>query len=237
MIIKADLHMHTCLSPCGDDDMTPYNAVNLAKLLGYDMIAVTDHNSCLNCPAAVRAGEAAGLVVVPGIELSTADEIHNVCLFPSLDAAKEFSDFVYDKMPDIINRPEIFGEQIITDEKDNIIGYEKRLLTVASDITEGETVKAVSSYGGVCFPAHIDRSSYSILSVLGTFPETPTFKAAGLSRYADEKKLSAENPCLGNMKLFVNSDAHRLSDIPEPQNELELPECSAEALIDYIKNR
>ena len=222
MIIKADLHMHTCLSPCGDDDMTPYNAVNLAKLLGYDMIAVTDHNSCLNCPAAVRAGEAAGLVVVPGMELCTAEEIHNVCLFPSLDAAKEFSDFVYDKMPDIINRPEIFGEQIITDEKDNIIGYEKRLLTVASDITEGETVKAVSSYGGVCFPAHI---------------ETPTFKAAGLSRYADEKKLSAENPCLGNMKLFVNSDAHRLSDIPEPQNELELPECSAEALIDYIKNR
>lgn len=187
MIIKADLHMHTCLSPCGDDDMTPYNAVNLAKLLGYDMIAVTDHNSCLNCPAAVRAGEAAGLVVVPGMELCTAEEIHNVCLFPSLDAAKEFSDFVYDKMPDIINRPEIFGEQIITDEKDNIIGYEKRLLTVASDITEGETVKAVSSYGGVCFPAHIDRSSYSILSVLGTFPETPTFKAAGLSRYADEK--------------------------------------------------
>ena len=108
---------------------------------------------------------------------------------------------------------------------------------MASDITEGETVKAVSSYGGVCFPAHIDRSSYSILSVLGTFPETPTFKAAGLSRYADEKKLSAENPCLGNMKLFVNSDAHRLSDIPEPQNEFELPECSAEALIYYIKNR
>ena len=143
MIIKADLHMHTCLSPCGDDDMTPYNAVNLAKLLGYDMIAVTDHNSCLNCPAAVRAGEAAGLVVVPGMELCTAEEIHNVCLFPSLDAAKEFSDFVYDKMPDIINRPEIFGEQVITDEKDNIIGYEKRLLTVASDITEGETVKAV----------------------------------------------------------------------------------------------
>ena len=70
MIIKADLHMHTCLSPCGDDDMTPYNAVNLAKLLGYDMIAVTDHNSCLNCPAAVRAGEAAGIVVVPGMELS-----------------------------------------------------------------------------------------------------------------------------------------------------------------------
>ena len=105
-----------------------------------------------------------------------------------LTPQKNFLILYTTKMPDIINRPEIFGEQIITDEKDNIIGYEKRLLTVASDITEGETVKAVSSYGGVCFPAHIDRSSYSILSVLGTFPETPTFKAAGLSRYADEKK-------------------------------------------------
>lgn len=90
MIIKADLHMHTCLSPCGDDDMTPYNAVNLAKLLGYDMIAVTDHNSCLNCPAAVRAGEAAGLVVVPGMELCTAEEIHNVCLFRRLTPQKNF---------------------------------------------------------------------------------------------------------------------------------------------------
>ena len=90
MIIKADLHMHTCLSPCGDDDMTPYNAVNLAKLLGYDMIAVTDHNSCLNCPAAVRAGEAAGLVVVPGMELCTAEEIHNVCLSRRLSPQKNF---------------------------------------------------------------------------------------------------------------------------------------------------
>ncbi|HAQ29013.1 MAG TPA: phosphoesterase [Ruminococcaceae bacterium] len=237
MIIKVDLHMHTCLSPCGENDMTPYNVVNLAKLLGYDLIAVTDHNSCLNCPAAVKVGEAAGITVVPGMELCTAEEIHNICLFPSLDAAKDFSDFVYGEMPDVKNRPEIFGEQIITDEEDNIIGYEKRLLTVASGITESEIVKTVSSYGGVCFPAHIDRSSYSILSVLGAFPETPIFKAAGLSRYADEKKLSAENPCLGNMKLFVNSDAHRLSDIPEPQNELVLPECSAKALIDYIKNQ
>ena len=138
MIIKADLHMHTCLSPCGDDDMTPYNAVNLAKLLGYDMIAVTDHNSCLNCPAAVRAGEAAGLVVVPGMELCTAEEIHNVCLFPSLDAATEFSDFVYDKMPDIINRPEIFGEQIITDEKDNIPRRSHRCLFYHPESHDGE---------------------------------------------------------------------------------------------------
>ena len=105
---------------------------------------------------------------------------------------------------------------------------------MASDITEGETVKAVSSYGGVCFPAHIDRSSYSILSVLGTFPETRPSRR-GLVAVCGRKKAFGGKSVPWQYEAFVNSDAHRLSDIPEPQNEFELPECSAEALIDYIK--
>lgn len=154
----------------------------------------------------------------------TAEEIHNVCLFPSLDAAKEFSDFVYDKMPDIINRPEIFGEQIITDEKDNIIGYEKRLLTVASRYCRGRNGKS-----GLVIRRRVLSGAYRqklLQHFIGArhFSETPDLQGGGLVAVCRRKSFSAENPCLGNMKLFVNSDAHRLSDIPEPQNELELPE-------------
>ena len=90
MKLKYDFHLHSCLSPCGDNDMTPYNLVNMAKLMGYDIIALTDHNSCLNCPAAIKAGQEAGITVVPGMELCTSEEIHTVCLFPTLEKALEF---------------------------------------------------------------------------------------------------------------------------------------------------
>ena len=92
MKLYYDLHLHSCLSPCGDNDMTPYNLVNLAKIFGYDIIALTDHNSCLNCESAMKVGEKIGITVVPGMELCTSEEIHNVCLFPSLEKAMDFSD-------------------------------------------------------------------------------------------------------------------------------------------------
>jgi len=125
MKVKADLHIHSCLSPCGDNDMTPCNIVNMAKLLGYDMIALTDHNSCLNCEAAIDAGKKAGLTVVPGMELCTAEEIHCVCLFEDLKKANEFSSYIRTTMPDIDNKPEIYGEQRIMNSDDTLKGYEK----------------------------------------------------------------------------------------------------------------
>ncbi len=118
MRIYYDLHLHSCLSPCGGGDMTPSNLVNMALLLGYDMIALTDHNSCLNTPAAVRVGKENGLTVVPGMELCTAEEAHVVCLFPTVGAAMEFHRYVKERSAKIKNRPDIFGSQIIMDEDD-----------------------------------------------------------------------------------------------------------------------
>lgn len=236
MNVKLDLHMHSCLSPCGDNDMTPYNIVNMAKLMGYDMIALTDHNSCLNCKAAISAGKEIGLTVIPGMELCTAEEIHNVCLFPNLNSSLEFSKYVRSTMPEINNKPEIYGEQRIMDEKDCILGYESRLLTLASSIAEDDLVKTVSEYDGVCFPAHLDRASYSLLSVLGFLYPELGFKAAEFSRKAYVPLYLEKHPLLKGMKTFVNSDAHYLEDIPEPLNEIDLPECSVKALINYIGN-
>ena len=172
MKLKYDFHLHSCLSPCGDNDMTPYNLVNMAKLMGYDIIALTDHNSCLNCPAAIKAGEQAGITVVPGMELCTAEEIHTVCLFPTLEKALEFSEYVKTTMPPIKNDESIFGNQFIMDHLDGILGSEEILLTTASGISIDDVVREVARFDGVVFPAHLDRASYSVLSVLGfMYPE------------------------------------------------------------------
>ncbi len=236
MRIAADLHLHSCLSPCGDNDMTPYNLVNMAKLLGYDMIALTDHNSCLNCESAVKVGESIGLTVVPGMELCTAEEIHCICLFPELKKALEFSDFIHSTMPDIPNKPEIYGEQRIMDTADGILGYENKLLHLASSVSIDDLSALIKNYDGACFPAHLDRSSYSALSVLGFLYPELDFKAVEFTPDADLNAYLEKNDILKNMKIFRNSDAHYLENMIEPLQFPDLPECSARALVSYINN-
>lgn len=237
MNLKYDFHIHSCLSPCGDNDMTPYNLVNMAKLLGYDIIALTDHNSCLNCPAALKAGEEAGITVVPGMELCTSEEIHAVCLFPDLKNALEFSDYVKSTMPPVKNDASIFGEQLIMDSTDRIIGNEEILLTAASGISIDDAVKEVSRFGGAVFPAHLDRASYSVLSVLGFMYPEMGFAAAEFTHKAYIPQYEEKHPLLKEMKKLRNSDAHYLENMVEPSVEIDLPECSAEAVVSYLNSK
>lgn len=210
---RYDFHIHSCLSPCGDDDMTPVNICNMAKLSGLGIIALTDHNSCLNCPAAVKAGLAAGITVIPGMELCTCEEVHLICLFPSLEKALSFSGFVRSSMPDIKNRPAIFGNQIIMNEEDEPAGTEERLLTLASSVGCSEAVETVKSYGGICYPAHIDRSSYSVLSNLGTISSDMGFSAFEISDSGDLSTLKEKHPVLNGMLCMRGSDAHYLENM------------------------
>ena len=237
MNLKYDFHIHSCLSPCGDNDMTPYNLVNMAKLLGYDIIALTDHNSCLNCPAALKAGEEAGITVVPGMELCTSEEIHAVCLFPDLKNALEFSDYVKSTMPPVKNDASIFGEQLVMDSTDRIIGSEEILLTAASGISIDDAVKEVSRFGGAVFPAHLDRASYSVLSVLGFMYPEMGFAAAEFTHKAYIPQYEEKHPLLKEMKKLRNSDAHYLENMVEPSVEIDLPECSAEAVVSYLNSK
>jgi len=234
MDLYYDLHIHSCLSPCGDNDMTPYNLVNMAKLKGLDIIALTDHNTCKNCPAAIKAGEEIGLTVVPGMELCTSEEVHIVCLFRDLQGAMDFSEYTERRIPKIKNRTDIFGEQLIMDSRDNIIGEFDLLLTTAADISVSEVVRTVGSFGGFCYPAHIDRSSYSLISNLGGINADMGFTSAELTKNADELVYFEKYPFLKTMRIFKSSDAHFLSDISEPEMKITLRECSAEALADKI---
>ena len=124
MRIAYDFHIHSCLSPCGDKDMTPQNIVNMSKIMGYDAIALTDHNTTGNCEAVIKVGKEIGLTVIPGMELCTSEEVHIVCLFPDIEKANKFSEYVYSTLPPVKNKPSVFGEQTKMNENDDQIDDE-----------------------------------------------------------------------------------------------------------------
>ena len=237
MKLYYDLHLHSCLSPCGDNDMTPYNLVNLAKLFGYDIIALTDHNSCKNCESAMKIGQAIGITVVPGMEICTSEEIHNICLFPTLEKAMAFSDYIYGTLPMIKNREKIFGEQLIMDHRDTVLGKEEILLTTASSVSIDELSGLVDKYDGVCYPAHIDRNSYSIISSLGDFSPEMKVRCFELTPKANAEDYLEKYPATKGKLIIRSSDAHYLENMREPEFIIDLPENSAEALIEYLKGR
>ena len=217
-----DLHLHSCLSPCGDNDMTPNNMAGMASLKGLQIAALTDHNSSKNCPAFLAACEKNGIVGIAGMELTTSEEIHLVCLFEHLDAALGFSAEVEKHRFPIKNKPHIFGEQLILDENDEKIGEEEFLLINATALDLETAVSLARNYGAFVMPAHIDKQANGIIGILGTFPETPAFSYAELSDASAADALKAAHPALDGCTFLSNSDAHYLWDIHEAEEFIEL---------------
>ena len=221
MKLYYDFHLHSCLSPCGDNEMTPYNLVNMAKVLGFNIIALTDHNSTKNCRAFFAAAKRHGIVPIAGMELTTAEDVHIVCLFPSLEAAEEFDDEYRSFRILYKNRKDIFGDQLILDEEDNVIGEEEHLLLNASTLPIEEAGRLAEKYGAAVFPAHIDRDENGIIAALGCVPETPRFHAV---EFRDGENIGAysEKYGLSDKLILTDSDAHYLWDISEAENYIEL---------------
>lgn len=237
MKYAVDLHIHSALSPCGDNDMTPNNIVNMALIKGLDVIAVTDHNSASNLKAIGRCALKSGILFIPGMEVETSEEIHIVCLLPSIDAALELQKCVYNALPEIRNREDIFGKQLIMDENDEIIGEESRFLITATSIDSYELVSIVRKLGGAVMPAHVDRPSYSMLSSFGMIPEDLSLAYLEISRKCDEFAYKAEKPELDSFRLIKSSDAHYLGDILERESLLELDKLSVQAVIDQLNSK
>lgn len=213
-----DFHIHSCLSPCADNDMTPNNIAGMATLAGLQIVALTDHNSARNCPAFYAAAKKQGLIPIAGMELTTAEDIHVVCLFEELEDALSFNDEVDRRRIRIANRTDIFGEQLLMDENDAVIGTEPNLLSNATDISLEEVPKIVERYGGICFPAHIDREANGIIATLGTFPPSSQFQMAELHNMENAASISEKHPSVRTLLLVGGSDAHYLWDIRDAQN-------------------
>lgn len=207
-----DLHTHSCLSPCGDSDNTPNNIAGMATLCGLDIVALTDHNTSKNCPAFFEAAERCGIVPIAGMELTTSEDIHVVCLFERLCDAMCFDKFIEGRRILIKNKTEIFGEQLILDGEDNVIGTEEYLLPNATNISIEEIYSIASRFSGVCYPAHIDRDANGIIAILGDLPRDSDFKLYELN---DRKKISefSERYGIPEGDFIIGSDAHYLTDM------------------------
>ncbi|MEG1965827.1 MAG: PHP domain-containing protein [Oscillospiraceae bacterium] len=216
--IKYDLHIHSCLSPCGDNEMTPEVIAGIAKLNGLDVFALTDHNSTANCKSAAIAAKNYDIGFIAGMELSTSEDIHILCLFPNWEKAEIFGEYVYNSLPNFKNSPEIFGEQNVTDENGNIVEQVDKLLINATEISISQVENLVKSYGGIAIPSHINKTSNSVMAILGGIPEECLFPTVELSNNdtLNQKCLNSDEL---KGKIFIkNSDAHYPWDISKGEN-------------------
>lgn len=216
-----DLHTHSCLSPCADNDNTPNNIAGMACLSGIKIVALTDHNTTKNCPAFFEAAKRYGIIPVAGLELTTSEDIHLVCLFEKLNSALKFDEYLQERRVLIKNRTDIFGDQLILNGEDEIIGEDEHLLSNATTISLDEAPELIRSFGGICYPAHIDRDANGIIAILGTLPPTPHFECVEIhsgERIPEFK----EKYGLSDKLIIVSSDSHYLTDINESNNYFEL---------------
>ncbi len=230
-----DLHIHSALSPCADRDMTPNNIAGMAKIKELDVIAVADHNAAGNLEAVSKVCREYGILFIPAMELETREEFHTLCLFPTIDAAKEMEREVAKKLPSIKNDESVFGPQELYDEEDNIIGKAENLLSMACDIRIEDALSMVRELGGVPVPAHIDRPSYSIISNLGFIPKDFGINTAEVYNLEKLPELKMIHRYLEDYKIISDSDAHNLGLISERINFLEVEELSVKGILDALK--
>jgi len=239
--VYYDLHIHSALSPCADDDMTPNDIVGMALLNGLDLIAVTDHNSLSNVESVVKAAQAVcekqgkEIIILPGIEVSTAEEVHVLCLFPDLTSAQCFETEIIMSYSSLENRVDIFGNQLLYDEFDRLTDEMGRMLIAPTSTSFDRLYHITHKHGGAFIPAHIDKDSFSIMSNLGFFPPHLIINTVEISRRGLENGYDKENAeKLTNKKMIFSSDAHQLGAINEKEHFMMLPEKTASAAIDFL---
>ncbi len=216
--------------------MTPANIVGMAVVNGLELIALTDHNTCRNCKPFLHWAEQYGILAVPGMELTTEEEVHVVCLFPNLTKALAFDAYVYDQLNLFPNKEAIFGPQLLCNEEDTVIGHEENLLIQSTRISFDQVYDLVEQYEGVMIPAHIDKNSHSLIYNLGFIPIDSKFSTVEVKDELKDKELQEQHPYLKNCRILHDSDAHYLGDIQVAKHYLEVEEKTAEAVIKALKN-
>ncbi len=212
-----DFHIHSGLSPCAMEEMTPNNVLNMASIKGLDGIAITDHNSVGNLESFYRLAKTKDIGFLPGVEITTREEIHVLIFFEDLNPLNHIKKTLKQKLPDMKNHKEIFGRQVLYDQEDMIIGEEERLLTNATKLSLKDTINLAKEIQGVLIPAHIDRKSFSILSNLGFIPPDFDGRFIELSRGINRGEFYKKYPFAKPYEIIQNSDAHQLTDILEKE--------------------
>lgn len=235
MKIVADLHIHSTLSPCASLEMSPAAIVRRAKEQGMDLIAVTDHNSMENCFVAAGLGVKMGLRVLYGMEAQTREDVHFICLFEERGQAAAFNAKIYERLPDVRNKPEYFGDQVVVDEQDNIVRHEDRLLLNALELSIPELLELVREHGGAVIPSHVESASYGLLVNMGMVPRELRDAVLEISCAASSEDVRRAYPELACFPLITNSDAHFLKDIGRAYTVFQAATPSLPALIEAAR--
>ena len=226
----VDLHIHSCLSPCAEEDMTPANICGMAHIKGLDAIAVTDHNSARSLPYVKEAADYYGLILLPGIEVTTREEVHLLGYFPTVEAAVEAGELFSSHLPPMPNRPEFFGHQYIRNTDDEVVDEETRMLIGATDLPLSKCTAIIRRMGGAAVPAHINRGSNGLLVNLGMMPLEPAFPVVEVS-----PELPMDPAVVVDRMTLRSSDAHRLGSILEPVFDLPVDRFSLGGLFERVK--
>ena len=209
---KADLHIHSCLSPCSDWDMSPKKIIEKSREQQLDLIAICDHNTAENAAVISREGARQGIAVLPGMEICSREEVHLVTLFKEIEDALKMQEFIYAHLPGK-NQPEVFGHQIVADETDRVLGENDRLLIGATQLSLKDIVDRAHLLGGICISSHVDRPSYSLIGQLGFIPQDLDLDAVEVSYRVPLNKALSEVPGIKDYPCVTASDAHFLQDI------------------------
>ncbi len=223
---RADLHIHTVLSPCADLDMSPENIVAQAKKQKLDIIGITDHNSTRNFEAVSKVASRENIFVLPGCEINTFEEIHVLVFFPDTKAMNDFQQYIDRHLPPIANHPRMLGYQVLVDEHSNITGYEEKYLGSALAVGIDEVELKVHELSGIFIPAHVDRHVTSIYSQLGFIPKSLQFEALQISKKVNETDIRAKYSISDEISVVKFSDAHYPENVGEVCTIFEMQEIS-----------
>jgi len=209
---RADLHVHTVLSPCAEIEMIPPLIVQEALDRRISLIAITDHNASANISAVQKAALGTGLIILPGMELQTREEVHVLCLFDTQSQISAFQDFVDTCLPDMENNPEFFGIQLVVDANGELIREEKRLLLTSTNISINQAFEKTNDIGGLLIPAHVNRKGFGLLEALGFVPEDIKIEALEVSRHLPPDQAYQMFPQTRGYPIIQNGDVHRLDE-------------------------
>lgn len=211
-IFRADLHVHTVLSPCAEVEMIPTLIVERALELGIDLIAITDHNASANVRAVQKAVEGTGLTVLPGMEVQTREDVHLLCLFASLSDLEVWQHEVDLSLPDEVNPADHLGEQFVVNEHGEYLRTETRLLLSSTKFSIEDVLKQVDGLGGLVIPAHVNRTAYGLFPTLGFLADWWHFPALEISRHITPEALHNQFPTSKDLPLIQSGDVHRLDE-------------------------
>jgi predicted metal-dependent phosphoesterase TrpH len=222
----ADLHIHTCLSPCAELDMTPLRIVEKAVAKGLDIIAISDHNSAENVGVALEVAASKGLALLPAMEITSSEEVHVLAVFGTAEGAVRMQDTVYKSLPEGTSSG-VFGEQLVVNERDEVMEFNSRPLFGATSMGLGALVNEIRSLGGLAIASHIDRQAFGVIGQLGFIPDDVVFDAFEVTRPREADALLGS---YADVPRICSSDAHYLDDIGSRTTSFNMQEASFEEI-------